>query len=191
MSSVQNLNDPHDPEVSKTGLFLCRQCKVIEPIPSYDPVTAHMDPRIDYIISSHNNKHPSTADRDITQWASLGFVPTDMWESPIYHESIRNQILAGNNVTGFEKSYYDLKDTLTDDAYSCFQSHGRPSYEGIKCLDYRDSSKLLSPGTNAERRELNLPTHQESGIGKRYLCDHCPYQSTVQTEINWRKGRYK
>jgi hypothetical protein len=169
-----------------TGLFICFQCKEINEIPDYIPADADKDTRIGYLAETHIRRHPSVEDRIITDWASLGSVPTKNWEQADYRKQIVEKIMESHGRTGFEKSFYDTVDTFRGDALACWKRHNRPAYKdntSPKCADYLDKSKELKPDTAVERKAAGLPKYDDVKIRPAYLCQYCPYHQTVVQEV--------
>lgn len=175
--------DPHDASLKKTGLYVCFMCKTIEDIPDYDPDNADNDPRIGFLVGVHLRRHPSAEDREITDWCSLGVVASKPWSEEANREDIKRKILEGNGLTGFDAEFYATKDTFKADAFSCWKKHNRPSYTGVRCQDYRSDSKELKPDTAIARRVAGLPTYDEVKVRKSFLCEYCPYHSTVVSAL--------
>lgn len=179
--------DPYkDKSVHKTGLFICFPCHSIDEIPDYDPDNANNDPRIDYIYEAHIRRHPSFEDRRSTDWAALGFVPTRHWKDPEYRKQIIDQVLRGNGQTGFDQDFYDVQNTMKEDAAKCFQRHNRPSYDSTtqsKCIDYLSHNMEIKPNTSAERKKAGLGTYDETKIRKSFICEYCPYHQSVRSSL--------
>lgn len=179
--------DPYtDKDVHKTGLLICFVCKSVDEIPNYTPEDADNDPRIGYIMTSHIRKHPSTENRLSTEWASLGFVPTRHFKDPQYRKQILKQILDGNGQTGFDQSFYDVQNTMKEDAGKCYQAHNRPAYYSNtqpKCNDYMTPGKEIKPDTNRERKAAGLPSYDETKIKREYVCSYCPYHQSVRSAL--------
>lgn len=156
-------------DAEQIRLLLCLECKSLEPVPDYkgDP---HNDWDLKYVIEKHSyasgDKHKG----------NLIAVPKKYWDNPEYQESIRKQIQEGVVGAGLPDEFYTLKDTLGDDAMSCFAAHNR----NPGCSDYRSESKRLSAGTDKERRDLGLAPLRSN----RFLCDHCPVHSLVLSHAN-------
>jgi len=162
-----------------TGIFICFTCKELNEIPSYVPADADRDPRIGYLAEMHLRRHPSVEDREITEWASLGSVPTQHWQNAEYKKEITKKILEGNGLTGFDAEFYATMDTFKADAGKCYKAHGRPDYTAIGCQDYLSASKELKPNTAVERKAAGLPKYDDVKIKRSFLCEHCPYHSQV------------
>lgn len=169
-----------------TGLFICFQCKEVNEIPDYVPADADKDTRIGYLVENHLRRHPSLEDRVVTDWASLGSVPTKDWENNEYRKQIMNKILDQHGLTGFQQDFYDTVDTFRADALACWKRHGRPAYKSNtapKCNDYLSGSKELKPNTSVERKAAGLPRYDDVKVKQTFLCQYCPYHQSVKTEI--------
>ena len=170
-----------------TGLFICFFCKEVNEIPDYVPAEADKDTRIGYLAANHLRRHPSLEDRVITDWASLGSVPTKEWENNEYRKQIMSKILDQHGHTGFEQDFYDTVDTFRGDALACWKRHNRPAFKdntSPKCADYLDKSKELKPNTAVERKAAGLPSYDDVKIRPAYLCSYCPYHVSVTAELN-------
>jgi hypothetical protein len=170
-----------------TGLFICQVCKEIAEIPDYVPAEADNDPRIGYLAEVHLRRHPSFEDRLITDWASLGSVPTKAWESNEYRKEITKKILENHGQTGFDAEFYATQNTFKADAFACWKRHDRPAYISTtqsRCQDYLDSSKEIKPSTGVERKAAGLPSYDEVKVKRTFLCQYCPYHQSVKNEIN-------
>lgn len=150
-------------------LLLCLECKTLEPVPDYegDP---HNDWDLKYVIEKH--AYPSGDKHN----GNLIRLPKKYWDNPEQRESIRKQINEGLVGGGLPDAFYDVKDTLNEDALQCFQRHNR----NPGCPDYRSDAKRLSAGTDKERRDLGLAPLRSN----RFLCDHCPVHSLVLSHAN-------
>jgi hypothetical protein len=63
----------------------------------------------------------------------------------------------------------------------CYNQHGRPVVLEPGCPDYKDGKK-----------RIGNPSKMGWQAGpKVYLCDFCPYKSTVETAVNFKRGLYK
>lgn len=175
----KNLFDPEDKSIEKTGLYICFQCKTIDEIPNYEPKEADRDTRIGYLVETHLQRHSFLENRVLTEWCRLGFVPTSMWNNTEYRKKITEEILKGNDQTGFDSETYATMNTFRDDALKCFQRHGRPDYTAVGCQDYLSGSKELKPNTAIERKAAGLPKYDDVKVKKSFLCEHCPYHSQV------------
>jgi hypothetical protein len=66
---------------------------------------------------------------------------------------------------------------------SCYALHNRPKAD---CADYKTDRKVLTPKTEAERKEAGLGKSKV----KTYLCDFCVVKSFVQKKAYTEKGLY-
>lgn len=176
---AENLFNPEDKTVKKTGLYICFICKEINEISDYEPKEADRDTRIGYLVEQHVNRHRSVEDRNLIEWCSLGFVPTSMWDNSEYKREITKKILEGNGLTGFDAEFYATMDTFKEDAGKCYNSHGRPDYTAIGCQDYLSANKELKPNTAVERKAAGLPSYDSVKVKRSFLCEHCPYHTQV------------
>lgn len=170
-----------------TGLFICKMCKEINEIPDYVPADADKDTRIGYLAEVHVRRHPSVEDRVITDWASLGSVPTKAWESSEYRKEITKKILENHGLTGFDAEFYSTQDTFKADAFACWKRHNRPAYVSTtqaRCQDYLSSSKEIKPNTAVERKAAGLPKYDDVKVKQTFLCQYCPYHQSVRNELN-------
>lgn len=150
-------------------LLLCLECKSLQPLPDYegDP---HNDWDLKYLIEKHEY---ASGDR---HKGNLIRLPKNLWDDPKGREEITKQIKDGLIGGGLPDAFYDVKDTLNEDAMTCFSRHGR----NPACSDYRSDSKRLSAGTDKARKDLGLAPLRSN----RFLCDHCPVHSLVLSAAN-------
>jgi hypothetical protein len=134
-------------------------------------------------------RHPSVEDKNVTDWASLGSVPTEHWDSKETRKEITKKILEGNGLTGFDAEFYATLDTFKADALACFQAHGRPAYKAPGCQDYLSNSKELKPNTAIERKAAGLPSYDDVKVKRSFLCQHCPYHSDAISKIRMEQAR--
>lgn len=172
-------------EKERVGLFLCKHCRTIEEIPDYTPDEADHDPRLHHLIATHLRRHPSLewrreGDPLLTDWCSLGSVPQSAWSDTHLRTQIKAKIMEGEN-TGLGEDAYAVRDTFREDAGNCYNQHKRPTFKGVKCLDYRDSTKEIKPDTRALRKEAGIPSYDETKMRRVFLCDYCPYHQDVMT----------
>jgi hypothetical protein len=172
-----------------TGVLICFVCKEIDEIPNYDPAQADRDPRIGYLLEMHLGRHPSSAERDPVEWASLGSVDSTYWNNKEYKQEITKKILEGNGLTGFDAEFYATMDTFKADAMKCFNSHGRPAYKAPGCQDYLSNSKELKPNTAIERKAAGLPSYDDVKVKRSFLCQHCPYHQDAISKIRIEQAR--
>lgn len=160
-------------------LLACQQCHTIEELPDFDGPPEH-----DYLLSHLVERHRTNGLEHI---GALFKVEEDKWASDNVKKDVTKQIaakLAGGE-TGLGHAYYDLKDTFTADALSCYDKHLR----NPECNDYHSDPKRLTPGTAAERKAAGLPEYRSNR--DQYLCDFCPVHSLVQQAARAKAGLYK
>lgn len=181
--AAMEVQDPTSGFQKLIGLFICTRCNTMEELSDYVPSEADRDPRIESLIAAHVRRHPSVEDRLITDWAILGSVPAKAWNNAEYRKQITERILEGTGQTGFDAEAYAVKDTFMEDALNCYNGHKRPTFTGIKCLDYMSYNKEIKPDTRADRKAAGLPSYDETKLRKMYLCSYCPYHQSVETEL--------
>jgi hypothetical protein len=116
----------------------------------------------------------------------MGYVPTRNWKDPEYRKGITKKILESDGRTGFDESFYDIQNTMKDDAAKCYQSHGRPAYKSNtqpKCGDYLSHNKEIKPDTSKERKSAGIGSYDDSKVRKSYICEFCPYHQSVRSEL--------
>ena len=160
-------------------LLTCTFCKTLEVLPDFegreeDDIALQV--LGDHHISPGHNKYS----------LAVAKVEEAVWDKPDMQKAIEKELrntLAGGT-TGFESSYYSAKETLKDDAMTCWVvKHNRDP----GCSDYKTDKMLLKPGTKRERQKLGLP---ESTV-KLWLCDFCVVKSMVQQKHFEKLGLYK
>jgi hypothetical protein len=172
-------------------LLVCKTCKTIEEVPyvksgkylgegKYDQTD---NPFLEDVSGPHNRKGC---------YGNLVDVNLVYWMTPKIKESIvsqiKEQMTSGSPVSSgldvFGTGFYDLKDTFSADAMSCYAIHNRPKGQ---CADYKAERKLLKPDTSKERKEAGLA---QSTI-KVYLCDFCPVKMFNQQKAYKERGLYE
>jgi hypothetical protein len=149
-------------------LLVCRDCRSIEELPDYEGPVEH-DVLLDHLVGTHQfpngEPHKGNLMRVEKQW----------WELP----SARKQIMEELGLTqGLGDEWYASKRTFEEDAMKCYKTHGRPK-EG--CIDYCDGNK-----------RLGNPTKIGWQAGpKVFLCNFCPVQVYVDTDLAHKAGLYK
>jgi hypothetical protein len=158
-------------------LLVCRTCKTIEELPPHDG-RPQDDVLLQITVERHGENHVGL----------LYNVGALHWTSPTMRESIKEQITKGSSgLDAFGTNFYATRMTFHEDAMTCFTQHMRPKGQ---CPDFRNEKKRLSPGTNADRKELGL-SPVEKGTGPRvYLCDFCPVRTYNATKSNEERGLY-
>lgn len=157
----------------------------MEELPDYPP---DGPPQLDVHLHYIDEKHGGHTEQP--HYRTLLRVPVAAWNDRAAKKQIVKDAWATEK--GFAPSYYDVKDTLKEDAVNCHRRHNRQ----VPCLDYRDSSKRLRAPTQDERDKLaaNLPRAFKGdrdaikhGAPQAFLCDFCPVQ--VAVEYAQRKAR--
>jgi hypothetical protein len=178
-------------ESERINLLICKTCKTIKEIPYTKNGKYLGEGRYDQT----DNPFLEDAIGRCGPQGHMGIL-TDVnfayWMTPKIKESIVAQIkeqFADNKspltlgLDALGTGFYDLKDTYSSDAMSCWQLHNRTK----DCADYKAERKLLDPGTTAERRAEGL----DKSTIKVYLCDFCPYKMMVQKKAYEARGMYK
>lgn len=147
-------------------LLVCNTEKTIEELPDFDG-PPERDDVLNYLVSRHRFE---SGDEHVGQ---LIRVETKHWESPGVRKQIVAQIKEGANHTGLDASFYDAKNTLQEDAMTCWtRDHNRVK----ACPDYKTDKKRLQPNTAADRKEIGAKPFRSD----TFLCDFCPVKSMVQ-----------
>ena len=162
-------------------LLVCGHCKSVEILPDYEgPV--ERDFLLDNLVKRHQ-----FADGRAHAPAALAKVQSSDWENSAYQKEILKKIsesTIGGGETGLGSPFYEARDTFKADAFDCWTKHNRTK----NCGDYKSDSKLLSPGTEAERRAAGLPP-QERGPLDQYLCHFCPFHQVALAAAQKRAGQ--
>lgn len=160
-------------------LLKCYDCKSLEVIGPMHFGPPDQDVLLEYASEPHRRGDHK---------GNVAIVHEHDWNDKRIQRAIVDRIW--EDTPGFRPSYYDVKNTYVEDAGKCFNAHHRQ----VPCIDWRDSTKLLSNPAAKERRWLARETHHDSvkhsGI-KRYLCDFCPVAQTVldrQREAGYNVG---
>lgn len=150
-------------------ILQCWDCKSMEQIPDYAG-----DPIFDSILQTVDEKHGGTTQQPHNR--ALHRVLKAHWDDRGIRRQTVEQMWSG--ASGFKPSYYEIRDTLQEDAGKCFNAHRR----NIPCLDYEDSSKRLGNPAAQDRARLAREMHNDdlrASSMKVYLCNFCPVQVTV------------
>jgi hypothetical protein len=83
----------------------------------------------------------------------------------------------------FGTNFYNVKDTYSADAMSCYKIHNRPTGQ---CPDYKSDRKELKPDTAKERLDAGLG----ASTAKIHLCDFCPVKMYNQKRAYQARGLY-
>lgn len=164
-------------------LLFCTRCKTLEELPDFTPLhKEHVDPLLEELVMRHNVRDPMAHGGEETLPLSVMVVDEKTWAEN--KDEIIKGIKAKHPKTADDADFVlDSVNTFKEDAMACYNRHRRPE----QCVDYRDSSKRIGRPTEEGRRAMKgLPKQNDP-----FLCDFCPCQTRVQTEINFRKGLYK
>jgi hypothetical protein len=178
-----------DFENERFNLLICKDCNSIEEIPytkngkylgegKYDQTD---NPFLRLAVEPHERGG---------HVGQLTDVLVGYWMTPKVKEGIianlRETFLgkgASQGLDVFGTGFYGLKDTYSADAMSCWKVHNSPKGQ---CPDYKTDRKLLSAGTDAERKA--------EGLGKStirvHLCDFCPVKMYNQQKAYKERGLY-
>jgi hypothetical protein len=169
-------------------VLICMECKTAEQLPDYPPDAR---PEDDVVLHTVDEKHGGQTQQP--HYRTVLRVPETAWKDRAAKQQILDRAFEG--VTGFKPSYYDIKDTLQEDAVKCHISHHRQ----VPCIDYRDASKKLRAPTQkdrdalvadlsgTQRNKFNLEAVKH-GAPTVYLCDFCPVQVAVEFKQRQERG---
>lgn len=149
-------------------LLQCLDCTKLIKVPSEDD-----DPRndaLDDVVRRHQHQE---IPEHLRKGGNLVKIPQDTWDL-LGEETVINSAL---EKLKWEADAY--RDQLREDAGRCFRQHGNPDVnEGRHCIDYNTDSKRLGV-TKGRPKDQQL-----------YLCQFCPYTSSIVTAIRHQKGMY-
>lgn len=166
----------------RVRLLSCGDCRTVEDLPDYQG-----DPAGDIFLHDALSKHVNP-DGSPHAHGKLMDVETKHWLLPSHRESILKRIQEVSGHTGLDPDFYAAKATYGEDALKCFARHNR----NPKCSDYKGRSKVLTPATQALRKELGIPKYNSNNPSQnRYLCEFCPVHSVVMADARWKAGQYK
>lgn len=149
-------------------LLICRDCHTIETLPDYEGPVDY-DVLLDHLVAQHQfpNAEPHKG--------NLMRVEKKWWDTP----SAREQIMEELGIThGLGEEWYASKKGFEEDALKCYNQHHRPD-QG--CIDYCDGNKRLGNPTKIG---------WQSGP-KVFICNFCPVQTWVDTELAHKAGLYR
>lgn len=153
-------------------LLHCHTCKTIEELDDFSG-PADYDTILQYALDKHRrpNGEPHIG--------RLYPIEGKIWALQNLREAIIAQLKGGGSLglASVWSDYYDVKDTLSEDAMTCFNKHLRPPAD---CHDWRSKSKELTPGTQKERKEVGLSAPRVT----TYLCDFCPVNQHYEKKRN-------
>ena len=169
-------------------LLHCNVCKTIDEIPDYEG-HEEVDPLVERVVMEHNRRDPMKHGGAATLPMRLAKVDDFEWQAD------REKVVKELNRTGMEVGFdpwpwaSDSHNVFREDAGKCWISHRQPELPGKPCIDYRSEAKRIGRPTSEGKAVLK--DNPKLGSSDPHLCDWCPYQVTVQTEIRARKGMYK
>lgn len=161
-------------------LLQCFDCKTMEEMPDYPP---DANPQNDVVLHAVDEKHGGHTQQP--HYRTILRIPKAAYDDRAARRQIIDQ--AWKDVKGFTPSYYDIKNTLQEDAAKCFIEHRR----SVPCIDYRiDAKRLRAPSqgdrdrlakdlSGAARNKFNLDAIKH-GAPQKFLCDFCPVQVAVE-----------
>jgi hypothetical protein len=184
--------NPYSKQVDEDGpevrLLVCAVCKTIEVLSDYTGPPERAD-EYDVVLNLATEKHKDGVER-IPHVGQLFRVKESSWNKPEAQQQIREQVVAQldpNAETGLGAEAYAIRDNFKTDAMTCWEKHLRVP----ACPDYKSDSKLLTPNTQAERKEAGLDKFDASNPAlKRYLCEYCPVHSLVMQIQRKKAGLY-
>lgn len=147
-------------------LLVCNDEKTIEELPDFEG-----PPERDDVLNWAVSRHRTPAGTE--HRGQMIRVEAKHW----YDEKIKKQIIAqireGANHTGLDQEFYDTKNTLQEDAMTCWtKKHNRIPV----CPDYKTDKMRLQPDTKQLRKEIGVGEFRST----TFLCDYCPVKSMVQ-----------
>lgn len=159
-------------------LLVCRTCKTIDEIPSFDgPPDA--DTLLQITVERHGEEHSGL----------LYNVAELHWRSDTMREEIKKQITAGGSsgLDVFGTNFYATRMQFSEDAMSCWKAHLKPKGQ---CPDYGKAEKRLLPDTDKDRRDAGMKKTKDSAATKVFLCQFCPVHSYNVTRQREKAGMY-
>lgn len=157
-------------------LLQCWECKTVEELPDYEGAPEN-DVTLHYVDEKHGGRTHNPHHR------TLHRVEQRVWDDRAAKKQIVAQMWEAEK--GFKPSYYDIKNTLQEDAAKCHVRHQRQ----VPCIDWKDSSKRLTAPTAGARQQLarELPRsfggdrdRIAKGAPTQFLCDYCPVAVAVE-----------
>lgn len=182
------MTEPGVVEGEQVRLLMCFECKTMEEMPDFPPGARTED---DVVLWAVDEKHGGRSQQP--HHRTILRMPKAAYDD----RQARRQIIdkAWEGTAGFTPSYYDIKNTLMEDAVKCHIEHHRQ----VPCIDYRISEKRLrSPSqgdrdrlakdlSGAARNSFNLDAIKH-GAPQKFLCDFCPVQVAVEFERRKARG---
>ena len=183
MSSIDEL------EPDRINLLICKQCKTIQEVPYYKGGKSLGEGKYDQTDNPWLQGAIGDCERQghfgvLTDCLTIAWMGNPKVKDSILAQ-IKEQILGGGS-TGldvFGTGFYDLKETYSTDAMSCWKVHNSPKGQ---CPDYKSDRKQLKAGTEKERKDAGLAASKI----KVYLCDFCPVKMHNQKRAYEERGLY-
>ena len=169
-------------------LLHCQACKSIDEIPDYEG-KEEVDPLVERVVLDHNKRDPMAHGSAATLPMRLAHVDDGAWLND------RENVIKELNRTGMELGFdpwpwaSESHNVFKEDAMKCWNQHRNPELPGKPCIDYMSESKRIGRPT-AEGKAV-LKENVKLGKTDPHLCQWCPYQTTVLTEMRARKGMYR
>ena len=166
MSNVPILGEKKMDNEPMFRLLYCLVCDSLEELPPYEG-----EPELDHLLAIACEQHvfPSGEPHK----GKLFVLPLRAWAKQESKREIIGQIKGGGSkgLAEIDDTFYDSRSMFLEDAMKCYKAHNKPK-EG--CPDWHDSSMLLIPSTEKERRKEGLGKYKDSPGQKTYRCDFCP-----------------
>ena len=177
-------------EPDRINLLVCKQCKTIQEVPYWKGGKSLGEGKYDQTDNPWLPGAIGSCERQghfgvLTDVMTVAWMGNKAIKEKIL-EQIKEQILGGGSkgLDVFGTNFYDVKETYSSDAMSCYALHNRPVGQ---CSDYKSERKILKPNTEKERQEIGLAASKT----KIYLCDFCPVKMYNQKKAYTEKGLYK
>jgi hypothetical protein len=169
-------------------LLYCKTCATLEEVPELgrELKSGEVDPLVEGLVLKHTARDPMGHGDSHLQASPfrLAAVEDDEWQND--RERVIKLLNSENKKVGFDAWVYEATNTYAEDALRCYSDHHRPK-EG--CIDYWDESKRIGRPT-AEGRAV-LAEEYKLGQSDPHLCQYCPVQTYVTTQVNFKQGLYK
>lgn len=159
-----------------TRLLFCHDCQTIDELPDTDRPPEYDDVLLARVAQhQYDDRHGHNLE--------LGRIETSQWDKPEVKAKVARDAHPAGESAGLGSAFYDLKNTFTDDAMTCWKAHNRTR----DCPEWRSDAKKLLPDTGAERRAEGLDPKTRPNT---WLCDFCPVTSIYSQRRNETRGDY-
>lgn len=169
-------------------LLYCNTCATLEEVPdsAHELQEGEVDPLVEELVRRHTERDPMGHGGAQLQTSPfrLPVVDDDEWKND--RAKIIDLLNAENKKVGFDAWVAEATNTYAEDALRCYKEHHRPA-EG--CIDYWSDAKRI--GRPTVEGQAVVRDQYKLGESDPHLCQWCPVQSWVQTQVNFRKGLYK